>query len=174
MANDLQKTDGLIEKLVNIKRHSKTVKGGRIMSFSALVVVGNGKGRVGIGRGKSREVPVAIKKAMENARFNMIDVNILNNTVCYHSYECYGASKVFMKPAAEGTGIIAGGSMRAVFEAVGVHNVLSKIYGSTNPINVVKATINCMKNMQSIDYIANKRGISIEHLKKTLCENKYL
>ena len=162
MADNMQKTDGLIEKLVSVKRHAKTVKGGRIMSFAALVVVGDGNGRVGIGRGKSREVPVAIQKAMENARRNMETVNLNGDTLWYPTTANHGASKVFMQPASQGTGIIAGGAMRAVFEVVGVHNVLAKTYGSTNPINVVRATINGLSNLKSPEEIAEKRGLSGE------------
>ncbi|WHN64602.1 MULTISPECIES: 30S ribosomal protein S5 [unclassified Cysteiniphilum] len=162
MADNMQKTDGLIEKLVSVKRHAKTVKGGRIMSFAALVVVGDGNGRVGIGRGKSREVPVAIQKAMENARRNMETVNLNGDTLWYPTTASHGASKVFMQPASQGTGIIAGGAMRAVFEVVGVHNVLAKTYGSTNPINVVRATINGLSNLKSPEEIAEKRGLSVE------------
>ncbi|WP_116963813.1 30S ribosomal protein S5 [Fastidiosibacter lacustris] len=164
MADNMQKTDGLIEKLVSVKRHAKTVKGGRIMSFAALVVVGDGSGRVGIGRGKSREVPVAIQKAMENARRNMVTVNLNGDTLWYPTTASHGASKVFMQPASPGTGIIAGGAMRAVFEVVGVHNVLAKTYGSTNPINVVRATINGMTKLKSPEEIAEKRGLSIEEI----------
>ena len=164
MADNMQKTDGLVEKLVSVKRHAKTVKGGRIMSFAALVVVGDGNGRVGIGRGKSREVPVAIQKAMENARRNMVTVNLDGDTLWYPTTANHGASKVFMKPASQGTGIIAGGAMRAVFEVVGVHNVLAKTYGSTNPINVVRATINGLSNLKSPDEIAEKRGLSVENI----------
>ena len=162
MADNMQKTDGLIEKLVSVKRHAKTVKGGRIMSFAALVVVGDGNGRVGIGRGKSREVPVAIQKAMENARRNMETVNLNGDTLWYPTTANHGASKVFMQPASKGTGIIAGGPMRAVFEVIGVHNVLAKTYGSTNPINVVRATINGLSNLKSPEEIAEKRGLSVE------------
>ena len=162
MADSMQKTDGLIEKLVSVKRHAKTVKGGRIMSFAALVVVGDGNGRVGIGRGKSREVPVAIQKAMENARRNMETVNLNGDTLWYPTTANHGASKVFMQPASKGTGIIAGGPMRAVFEVIGVHNVLAKTYGSTNPINVVRATINGLSNLKSPEEIAEKRGLSVE------------
>ena len=162
MANDIQKTDGLTEKLVSVKRHAKTVKGGRIMSFAALVVVGDGKGRVGIGRGKAREVPVAIQKAMENARRNMVTVSLNGDTLWYPTTASHGASKIFMQPASAGTGIIAGGAMRAVFEVVGIHNVLAKTYGSTNPINVVRATIGGLAKVKSPEEIADKRGLSIE------------
>ncbi len=162
MADNMQKTDGLIEKLVSVKRHAKTVKGGRIMSFAALVVVGDGNGRVGIGRGKSREVPIAIQKAMENARRSMVTVNLNGDTLWYPTTADHGASKVYMQPASQGTGIIAGGAMRAVFEVVGVHNVLAKTYGSTNPVNVVRATINGLSSLKSPEEIAEKRGLSID------------
>ena len=149
MVDDARKSNNSIEKLIAVKRHSKTVKGGRIMSFSALVAVGNGKGRVGIGRGRSREVPVAIQKAMDKARRGMVFVNLNNSTIWYTNTASCGASKVFMKPAVEGTGIIAGGTMRAIFEAVGVHNVLAKAYGSTNVINVALATLKAMIEIKS-------------------------
>lgn len=165
MISNIQKNDELIEKLVNVKRHAKTVKGGRIMSFAALVVVGNAKGRVGIGRGKSREVPIAIQKAMENARRNMIEINLNGETLWYSTTANHGASKVFMQPASEGTGIIAGGAMRAVFEAVGIHNVLAKAYGSTNPVNVVRATMLGMANIKSPEEIAEKRSLSVESVR---------
>ena len=164
MSNESQKADGFIEKLVGVKRNAKTVKGGRIFSFAALTVVGDGKGRIGIGRGKSREVPVAIQKAMEHARRNMIDVNINGDTIWYAVKASHGASKVYMKPASQGTGIIAGSAMRAVFEVLGVHNVLTKTYGSTNPINVIRATVNGLANMKSPTEVAEKRGISVERL----------
>lgn len=164
MAENIQKTDGLVEKLVSVKRHAKTVKGGRIMSFAALVVVGDSKGRVGIGRGKSREVPIAIQKAMENGRRNMIEVNLNGNTLWYPVNAQHGASKIFMKPASQGTGIIAGGAMRAVFEVVGIHNVLAKTYGSTNPINIVRATISGMLKLRSPEDIAEKRGLSVKDI----------
>ncbi|MCF6764644.1 30S ribosomal protein S5 [Thiotrichales bacterium 19S3-7] len=159
-----QKTDGLIEKLVTVNRHAKTVKGGRIFSFAALTVVGDGKGRIGIGRGKSREVPVAIQKAMENARRNMIEIGLNGDTLWYPIKSKHGASKVYMQPASKGTGIIAGGAMRAVFEVIGVHNVLAKAYGSTNPVNVVRATVRGLQAMNSPEDIAEKRGKSIEEI----------
>ena len=141
MANNDQKRDeGYIEKLVQVNRVAKTVKGGRIFTFTALTVVGDGKGRVGFGRGKSREVPAAIQKAMEAARRNMIQVDLKGTTLQYATKAAHGASKVYMQPASEGTGIIAGGAMRAVLEVAGVQNVLAKCYGSTNPVNVVHAT----------------------------------
>lgn len=164
MSNEVKKNDELIEKLVSVKRHSKTVKGGRIMSFAALTVVGDGKGKVGIGRGKSREVPVAIQKAMEDAKKNMVSVNLNNDTLWYSTMSNHGASKVYMQPASAGTGIIAGGAMRSVFEVVGVHNVLAKTYGSTNPVNVVRATIVGLAKINSPEQMADKRGLSVEDI----------
>jgi len=165
MFNTFQRSDELIEKLISIKRHAKTVKGGRVMSFSALVVVGNGCSQIGIGRGKSREVPTAIQKAMENARQNMISVSLNGNTLWYSTTAYHGASKVFMKPASQGTGIIAGGAMRAVFEVLGIHNVLAKSYGSTNPINVVRATINAISKLKFPEEIAEKRNLTLNKIK---------
>ncbi|KRW57221.1 30S ribosomal protein S5 [Pseudomonas sp. TTU2014-080ASC] len=165
MANNDQKRDeGYIEKLVQVNRVAKTVKGGRIFTFTALTVVGDGKGRVGFGRGKSREVPAAIQKAMEAARRNMIQVDLNGTTLQYAMKSAHGASKVFMQPASEGTGIIAGGAMRAVLEVAGVQNVLAKCYGSTNPVNVVYATFNGLKSMQSPASVAAKRGKSVEEI----------
>lgn len=154
--------EGLIEKLVQINRVAKTVKGGRVMSFTALTVVGDGEGRVGFGCGKSREVPMAIQKAMGAARRNMIKINLNEHTIQYATTASHGASKVYMQPASEGTGVIAGGAMRAVLELAGVQNVLAKCYGSTNPVNVVRATFNALKNMQSLEAIANKSGRVLE------------
>lgn len=158
------KSDGLQEKLVAVNRHAKVVKGGRIFSFSAMVVVGDGSGRIGIGYGSAREVPVAIQKAMEKARRDMLRID-LNGTTLYHEIiACHGATKVFMKPASEGTGIIAGGGMRAVFEVLGVKNVLAKSIGSSNPINVVKATLKGLSQMVSPEAIAEKRGKSVTEI----------
>lgn len=165
MANSEQKGGDLQEKLVQVNRVAKVVKGGRIFGFTALTVVGDGKGRVGFGRGKAREVPVAIQKAMEQARRNMIDVQLDGTTLQYPVKARHGASKVYMQPASEGTGIIAGGAMRAVLELAGVHNVLAKCYGSTNPVNVVRATINGLANMRSPEDIAAKRGKSVEEIR---------
>jgi small subunit ribosomal protein S5 len=159
-----QSTDGLQERLVGIRRVAKVVKGGRIFGFSALTVVGDGQGRVGFGRGKAREVPVAISKAMENARKNMIKVSIKDGTLQYPITSEHGAAKVFMQPASEGTGVIAGGPMRAVFDVVGVNNVLAKCIGSNNPINVVRATIKGLGDMSSPDSVAAKRGKSVEDI----------
>ena len=156
--------EGLIEKLVQVNRVAKVVKGGRIFSFTALTVVGDGNGRVGFGRGKAREVPVAIQKAMEQARRNMIQVDLKGDTIQYPIKASHGASKVYMQPASEGTGVIAGGAMRAVLEIAGVHNVLAKCYGSTNPVNVVRATFNGLKNMRSPEAVAAKRGKSVDEI----------
>ena len=157
-------TDGLQEKLVQVNRVAKVVKGGRIFGFTALTVVGDGEGKVGFGRGKAREVPVAIQKAMESARRNMIKVELDGDTIQYAVKANHGASKVYMQPASQGTGVIAGGAMRAVLELAGVHNVLAKCYGSTNPVNVVRATINALSAMRSPDEIAAKRGLSVEEI----------
>ncbi|MCO4837700.1 30S ribosomal protein S5 [Candidatus Njordibacter sp. Uisw_039] len=164
MANIEQKDGDLQESLVQVNRVSKVVKGGRIFSFTALTVVGDGAGRVGFGRGKAREVPAAIQKAMEAARRNMITVELDGTTLQYAIKARHGASKVYMQPASDGTGVIAGGAMRAVFEMAGVHNVLAKCYGSTNPVNVVRATFNGLKAMNSPEEIAAKRGKTVEEI----------
>ncbi len=165
MANFEQATgDGLQEKLVSVRRVAKVVKGGRIFGFSALTVVGDGKGRVGYGTGKAREVPAAIQKAMEAARKNMVQVNLNEGTLQHALTGIHGAAKVYMQPASEGTGIIAGGAMRAVFEVVGVHNVLAKCIGSSNPINVVQATIKGLDKMADPDSVAAKRGKTVEEI----------
>ena len=160
-----QQTEGdLQEKLVQVNRVAKVVKGGRIFSFTALTVVGDGKGKVGFGRGKAREVPIAIQKAMEAARRNMIEVELDGGTIQYPIKARHGASKVYMQPASEGTGVIAGGAMRAVLEIAVVENVLAKCYGSTNPVNVVRATFNGLRDMASPDDVAAKRGKSVEEI----------
>ncbi len=156
--------EGLQEKLVQVNRVAKVVKGGRIFGFTALTVVGDGNGKVGFGRGKAREVPVAIQKAMEAARRNMVNVEITSGTLQYPVKAAHGASKVYMQPASEGTGVIAGGAMRAVLEVAGVTNVLAKCYGSTNPVNVVRATIKGLSDMRSPEQVADKRGKSIEEV----------
>jgi len=156
--------DGLIEKMISINRVTKVVKGGRIMGFAALTVVGDGDGRIGMGKGKSKEVPVAVQKSMEEARRKMINVNLNKGTLHHKVIGRHGAAKVYMQPASEGTGIIAGGAMRAVFEAVGVHNVLAKCIGSSNPYNVVRATLNGLQAINSPSEIAAKRGMSIEEI----------
>ncbi len=157
-------SDGLIEKLVGIRRVAKVVKGGRVFGFSALTVVGDGNGRVGFGQGKAREVPVAIQKAMDEARKNMQQVALKGDTLQHPVTARHGAAKVFMQPASEGTGVIAGGAMRAVFDAVGVHNVLAKSNGSTNPANVVRATIKGLTDMNNPETIAAKRGKTVEEI----------
>ena len=156
--------EGMMEKLVQVNRVAKTVKGGRIFAFTALTVVGDGKGKVGFGRGKAREVPQAIQKAMEAARRNRIDVSLDGTTIQYPIKGIHAASKIYMQPASEGTGVIAGGAMRAVLELAGVQNVLAKCYGSTNPVNVVRATFNALQNMRSPDDVAAKRGKSVEEI----------
>lgn len=158
-------SDGFIEKLVTINRVAKVVKGGRQFGFTALTVVGDGAGKVGFGYGKAREVPLAIQKAMEKARKNMTDIALNDGTLQYSLIGKHGAARVYMQPASEGTGIIAGGAMRAVFEAVGVRDVLAKIMGSNNAINVVRATIAGLSDMHSPDAIAAKRGKSVEEIK---------
>jgi small subunit ribosomal protein S5 len=158
------KEEGLVEKLVQVNRVAKVVQGGRIFAFTALTVVGDGKGRVGFGRGKAREVPAAIQKAMEAARRNMINVDLAGSTLHYPITARHGASKIYMQPASEGTGIIAGGTMRALLEAAGVHNVLAKCYGSTNPVNVVRATFKGLQAMGSPDTVAEKRGKSVAEI----------
>ncbi|MCK2185474.1 30S ribosomal protein S5 [Halomonas getboli] len=162
MAKNEQQSGDLQEKLVQVNRVAKVVKGGRIFGFTALTVVGDGNGRVGFGRGKAREVPVAIQKAMDQARRNMVKVNLKGGTLQYPVKARHGASKVYMQPASEGTGIIAGGAMRSVLELAGVHDVLAKCYGSTNPVNVVRATVNGLASLQSPEDVAAKRGLSVE------------
>ncbi|MCF7981488.1 MAG: 30S ribosomal protein S5 [Pseudomonadales bacterium] len=164
MADNEQTSIDMQEKLVQVNRVAKVVKGGRIFGFTALTVVGDGNGRVGFGRGKAREVPVAIQKAMESARRNMISVNLNGHTLQYPIKARHGASKVYMQPASEGTGIIAGGAMRAVLELAGVQNVLAKCYGSTNPVNVVRATFKGLQSMKAPEDIAAKRGKTVEEI----------
>lgn len=158
------KNDGLIEKLIAVNRVSKTVKGGRQFGFAALTVVGDGKGNVGFGRGKAREVPVAVQKAMEHARKNMCKISLNGKTLQYPITAAHGAAKVYMQPASDGTGIIAGGAMRAIFEAVGVSDVLAKCIGSNNPINVVRATMHGLQHMASPDDVAARRGKSLKDI----------
>ncbi|MDN3518756.1 30S ribosomal protein S5 [Aquisalimonas lutea] len=164
MAMNDSNTDGLQEKLITVNRVAKVVKGGRQFGFTALTVVGDGDGRVGFGYGKAREVPAAIQKAMEKARANMVTVRLNDGTLQYPITARHGASKVFMQPASEGTGIIAGGAMRAVFEVMGVHNVLAKSLGSRNPINVVRATVNGLSALRAPDEVAAKRGKTVEEI----------
>jgi len=159
-----ERGDGLREKMVAINRVTKVVKGGRVLGFAALAAVSDGDGGIGIGKGKAREVPLAVQKAMEEARRKLTKVNLKNGTLQHAVIGHHGSSRVYMQPASEGTGIIAGGPMRAVFEVMGVHNVLAKILGSTNPYNVVRATINGLTNMNSPSEIAAKRGKSVEEI----------
>jgi small subunit ribosomal protein S5 len=158
------RADNYLEKLINVRRVAKVVKGGRLFGFSALTVVGDGAGRVGIGRGKAREVPAAVQKAMDNARRNMVNVSLKGKTI-FHTIEArHGAAKVIMRPASVGTGIIAGGAMRALFEVAGVHDVLAKCIGSRNPVNVVRATMKALQTVQSPESVARKRGKKLEEL----------
>jgi small subunit ribosomal protein S5 len=156
--------DGLREKMVSINRVTKVVKGGRILGFAALAVVGDGDGTVGMGKGKAREVPVAVQKALEEARRKMFRVGLRNGTLQHAVIGRHGAAKVIMQPASEGTGIIAGGAMRAVLEVLGVSDILAKSLGSNNPYNVVRATLDGLRRMRTPSEIAAKRGISVEDL----------
>ena len=159
MINANKNNDDLIEKLVAVNRVAKVVKGGRQFSFSAITVVGNGNGKIGMGYGKAKEVPLAIQKSMQAARKNLHTVTLKKETIYYETTGRHGASKVFMRPAADGTGIIASGAMRAVFECVGIRNILAKSFGSRNPINLVKATINALDGIRSPELVAKRRGI---------------
>jgi small subunit ribosomal protein S5 len=154
--------DNLQEKMISVNRVTKVVKGGRILGFAALTVVGDGDGRIGMGKGKAREVQVAVQKAMDEARRTMVKIPLHNGTLQHTVIAQHGSAKVFMKPASEGTGIIAGGPMRAIFEVMGVHNVLAKCFGSTNPYNVVRATIKGLQSMSTPSDIAAKRGKSMQ------------
>jgi small subunit ribosomal protein S5 len=162
--NRSQSQDEFLEKLVAVNRTAKVVKGGRQFGFTALTVVGDGAGRVGFGFGKAREVPVAISKAMAQARKNMVPVALKNDTLHFAIKGSHGATHVYMQPASDGTGVIAGGGMRAVLECAGVRNVLAKSYGSRNPINVVRATVNALANANSPETIAAKRGKTVEEI----------
>lgn len=157
-------TDGLIDKLVSVRRTAKVVKGGRVFGFSALVVIGDGQGRIGYGQGKAKEVPVAIQKATDAARRNMIQIQLSGTTLYHEIHARHGASKVLLLPASEGTGIIAGGAVRAVFEVMGVKNVLAKNVGSTNPVNVVRATVKGLTGMLTPEMVARKRGKSVKQI----------
>ena len=159
-----ERDDGLKEKMIAINRVTKVVKGGRILGFAALTVVGDGDGRVGMGKGKAREVPVSVQKAMDEARRKMFKVPLRNGTI-HHAVEGrHGASRVYLAPAAEGTGVIAGGPMRAVFDVMGVSNVVAKSHGSTNPYNLVRATLNAFTHLSTPAEIAAKRGKSVEEI----------
>ena len=159
-----ERGDGLREKMVAINRVTKVVKGGRVLGFAALTVVGDGDGGVGMGKGKAREVPVAVQKAMDEARRKMVKISLRNGTLQHAVIGRHGASRVYMQPASEGTGIIAGGPVRAVLEVMGVTNILAKCLGSTNPYNVVRATINGLLAMNTPAGIAAKRGMSVEQI----------
>ena len=156
--------DGLIEKMVAVNRVTKVVKGGRIMAFSALTVVGDGDGRIGMGKGKSIEVPVAVQKAMDQARRNMIKVPLNGSTIHHAVVGKHGATKVFMQPAKEGNGVKAGGPMRLVFDAMGIHNISAKVHGSTNPYNIVRATLDGLSKLYTPSDIAAKRGLTVEEI----------
>ena len=156
--------DGLKEKMIGVNRVTKVVKGGRILGFAALTVVGDGDGRIGMGKGKAREVPVAVQKAMDEARRKMFKVSLRSGTVQHTVHGRHGAANVFLAPAPEGTGIIAGGPMRAIFEVMGVTNIVAKSHGSSNPYNMVRATLNALANMNTPSEIAAKRGKSIEEI----------
>lgn len=162
---DNARKDGYQERLINVRRVSKVVKGGRIFGFSALTVVGDGAGSVGMGRGKAREVPVAVQKAMEDARRNVFKAHLKGGTIQYSAIGRHGAAQVMLRPAADGTGIIAGGVMRAVLEVAGVQNVLTKVIGTTNPVNVIRATVRALRAMRSAGYVASKRGKSVKEIR---------
>ena len=163
-AQSEKSTDGMREKMIAINRVTKVVKGGRILGFAALTVVGDGEGRVGMGKGKSKEVPAAVQKAMEEARRKMIKVTLKNGTLQHTVTGKHGASSVMMGPAKDGSGVIAGGPMRAIFEVMGVTNVVAKSNGSTNPYNLVRATLNGLSKMNTPSEIAAKRGKSVEEI----------
>lgn len=156
--------DGLIEKMVAVNRVTKVVKGGRIMAFSALTVVGDGDGRIGMGKGKSKEVPVAVQKAMDQARRNLVRIPLRNGTIHHEVVGRHGATKVFMQPSKEGSGVKAGGPMRLVFDAMGVRNISAKVHGSTNPYNIVRATLDGLSKLYTPAEIAAKRGLTVEEI----------
>ncbi|CAM5192138.1 Small ribosomal subunit protein uS5 OS=Castellaniella defragrans OX=75697 GN=rpsE PE=3 SV=1 [Castellaniella defragrans] len=161
---DQERDDGMREKMIAVNRVSKVVKGGRTMSFAALTVVGDGDGRIGMGKGKAREVPVAVQKAMEQARRGLMKVALKNGTLHHTVVGKHGASTVLISPAAEGTGVIAGGPMRAIFEVMGVRNVVAKSLGSSNPYNMVRATLNGLRACSTPAEIAAKRGKTVEEI----------
>lgn len=159
-----EQDDGIREKMIAVNRVTKVVKGGRILGFAALTVVGDGDGRIGMGKGKSREVPVSVQKAMDQARRSMEKVPLRNGTI-YHAVEGHhGASRVMLMPAPEGTGVIAGGPMRAIFDVMGIRNIVAKSHGSSNPYNMVRATLDALNNLRTPSEIAAKRGKSVEEI----------
>jgi small subunit ribosomal protein S5 len=159
-----ERSDGLREKMISVNRVTKVVKGGRILGFAALTVVGDGDGSIGMGKGKAREVPVAVQKAMEQARRNMVKIHLKSGTIHHDVIGRHGATRVMMKPAIEGNGIKAGGAMRAVFEVMGVTNISAKCHGSTNPYNVVRATLDGLTQQRRPSEIAAKRGKKVEEI----------
>lgn len=159
-----ERDDGLREKMVAVNRVTKVVKGGRIMGFAALTVVGDGDGAIGMGKGKSREVPVAVQKAMDEARRKLNKISLKNGTLHHAVVGKHGAAKVFLQPAPEGTGVIAGGAMRAVFDVMGMTNIVAKAHGSTNPYNIVRATINGLMNHSTPSEVAAKRGKTVQEI----------
>ena len=156
--------DGLKEKMIAVNRVTKVVKGGRTLSFAALTVVGDGDGRIGMGKGKAKDVPVAVQKAMESARRNMVKVQLRNGTIQHNVVGEHGAAHVIMAPAPAGTGVIAGGPMRAVFEVMGVTDIVTKSHGSTNPYNMVRATLDALKRCSTPAQVAAKRGKTVEEI----------
>lgn len=159
-----EQDDGIREKMIAVNRVTKVVKGGRILGFAALTVVGDGDGRIGMGKGKSREVPVSVQKAMDQARRAMEKVPLRNGTI-FHAVEGHhGASRVLLHPAPEGTGVIAGGPMRAIFDVMGIRNIVAKSHGSSNPYNMVRATLDALSKLRSPSEIAAKRGKTVEEL----------
>lgn len=159
-----EQDDGIREKMIAVNRVTKVVKGGRILGFAALTVVGDGDGRIGMGKGKSKEVPVSVQKAMDQARRNMEKIPLKNGTI-YHAVEGHhGASRVILMPAPEGTGVIAGGPMRAIFDVMGIRNIVAKSHGSSNPYNMVRATLDALQHLRTPSEIAAKRGKSVEEL----------
>lgn len=159
-----EQDDGIREKMIAVNRVTKVVKGGRILGFAALTVVGDGDGRIGMGKGKSREVPVSVQKAMDQARRSMEKIPLRNGTI-YHAVEGHhGASRVMLLPAPEGTGVIAGGPMRAIFDVMGIRNIVAKSHGSSNPYNMVRATIDALNNLRTPSEIAAKRGKTVEEI----------
>ncbi|MBY0345645.1 MAG: 30S ribosomal protein S5 [Neisseriaceae bacterium] len=159
-----ERGDGMIEKMIDVNRVTKVVKGGRIMAFSALTVVGDGDGGIGMGKGKSKEVPVAAQKAMEQARRTLVKIPLKNGTLHHQVVGKHGATTVFMQPAKDGTGVKAGGPMRAIFDAMGIHNISAKVHGSTNPYNIVRATLDGLMKVQTPGDIAAKRGLTVEQI----------